>query len=185
MRWEALLADLAARGDALELEERAAEVSERTRIEFGRTTLRGRLVAALGAPIRVVAGTGVVCTGALVHLGSDWMLLVDEPGREHLVALRAVRTVAGLGRHLTQARAGSATERLGMGSALRALARDRSLVWITLVDATEVSGTVDAVGGDYLDIAVHATDDARRRQNVTERRLVPIQSLAVVRRDGP
>jgi hypothetical protein len=76
---------------------------------------------------------------------------------------------------------GVVESRLDLASVLRALARDRAVVRLVLTDGSAVTGTIDRVGSDFLDLAEHATDDARRADAVTAVRAVAFSALAVVR----
>ena len=180
MRWEALFADLEAQADAEDAAELAAEVGERTRIEAAALYLVDRLRPAQGHPL-VVATVGVTVPGVLRAVGPDWILLEVERGRQALVRLGAVLGATGVGaRSNAPGREGRVAARLGLGSALRAVARDRAPVIITLIDGSSLSGTLDRIGGDFLEIAEHAMGEARRRGSVTAVRVVPFSALAVV-----
>jgi hypothetical protein len=71
--------------------------------------------------------------------------------------------------------------RLGLGSALRAIARDRVQVVIGLLDGSAVTGTVDRVGSDFVEVAEHGPGEPRRRSEVSGVRAVPFAAVAVVR----
>jgi prophage tail gpP-like protein len=73
-------------------------------------------------------------------------------------------------------------KRFGLGAALRAASRDRAVVELADVDGRLVTGTIDVVGADHLELAEHAADEARRSANVTGRLIVPFWSLGSVRR---
>ncbi|WP_203589757.1 hypothetical protein [Streptomyces sp. SID13031] len=45
-----------------------------------------------------------------------------------------------------------------------------------------ITGTIDRVGADFLEIAEHPLDAPRRRTEVYNSRLVPTQALDAVRR---
>ncbi|MEO8889874.1 MAG: hypothetical protein ABI301_01820 [Jatrophihabitantaceae bacterium] len=184
MRWSALFADLEAQADALEQAERAAEVQDRTRAEIGALTLVDRLRPAVGAAIRLwTAGAGAL-TGTLERLGPDWVLLEQDGGREVLVRLGAVTGIGGLGRAATvPGTLDAVTARLGLWFVLRRIARDRSPVVLHLSDATTLAATLDRVGSDYVEVAVHASGEARRAAAVREVRLIPMTALAAVRRE--
>jgi hypothetical protein len=182
MRWQQLFADLQAQ---FEQEEAAAEQSEsasRARSEIGAVRLIDRLRGALGSTVVVqCAGAGQVA-GELVDVGPDWLLLVDDLGRDVLCAGGAVRSVAGLAR-----RTGAAAEERAVTAAwdlrraLRALARDRAAVQVVLDDGGVLSGTLDRVGADYVELAEHALDAPRRAEAVQGVRAVVIGTIAVVR----
>ncbi|MGH8960943.1 MAG: hypothetical protein ACRDWT_07015 [Jatrophihabitantaceae bacterium] len=184
MRWNALFADLEAQAEVLEQAERAAEVQERTRAEVGALTLLDRLRPAVGLPVRLrTAGAGHLA-GTLDRLGPDWALLEQDGGREVLVRLGAVTGIGGLGR--TSAVPGSldaVTARLGLWFVLRRIARDRSPVSLHLTDGTTLAATLDRVGADYVEVAVHAPGEARRAAAVRDVLLVPTAGLVAVRRE--
>lgn len=185
MRWERLFADLEAQLDAAEQADLDAEVADRTRREAARVRLADRLRAARGHPVGChVLGAGTVA-GAILGVGPDWVLLAEPPGRESLVPLGVLLGVSGLGTAAAApGREGVVAARLGLGAALRGVARDRSPVAVTLVDGTTVSGTVDRVGADHFDLAQHAAGEPRRRADVSGVRAVPVPALAVLRREA-
>ena len=180
MRWEDLFADLEAQGEAQAAAELAAEVSERTRIETAALHFADRLHPAQGHQV-VVSTVGATVRGVLLALGSDWVLVEIEGSRQALVRLGAVLGVTGLGAHSSApASQGRVPARLGLASALRAVARDRAPVVITRIDGSRLSGTLDRVGGDFLEIAEHPIGEARRKGAISAVRIVPFTALAVV-----
>ena len=185
MRWDELFADLeaqlAAAGDA----EFAAEVADRTRREAALLSLVDRARASCGAVVQVrAAGAGVV-EGRLAEVGAQW-LLVDEPaGREVLVPLTAVLTISGLTAWAAApGRAGRVFDRLGLPAAMRGIARDRTPVTVWLRDGASLSGTVERVGDDFVELSVHAPGELRRRADVHGVRTVPLAAIGAVRRAG-
>jgi len=183
VRWDELFADLEAQAEALRAAERDAEVAELTRLETSRLTLASRLGPAVGSQVRVRCLGGTMLAGRLGASGPGWLLLDEGTGREALVATAAVTSLAGLGR--LSAAPGSAVEAgLGLGSVLRAVARDRSVLRVGLTDSTMLDGTLDRVAADYVELAVHAAGEPRRRDEVREVLVLPLGALAVVRRDG-
>jgi hypothetical protein len=125
-------------------------------------------------------------SGVLVEVGPDWLLMADDGGRSCLVALAAVRSVAGLGRRTAPAEpAGPVRGRLDLRRALRGLARDRAVVQVVLDDAGVLAGTLDRVGADYVELAEHPGDVPRRAEAVQGVRAVVINRIAVVRTVTP
>jgi hypothetical protein len=121
--------------------------------------------------------------GTLSGVGGSWLLLAESRGTEVLAPLAAVTTVAGLGSvSAVPGSAGRVAERLTLAHALRGIARDRSGVTIGLIDGITLAGTVDRVGADFIEVAEHAIDEARRRGNVGGIRTVPISAVALIRR---
>lgn len=192
MRWDRLFEDLEAQPGADEARELVAEVADRTRRERAQLGLHDRLTAVLDAAaveLRV-AGVGVV-RGVVTGAGPDWVLLDqradltlsvvrDGPAdRPVLVVVGAIRAVTGLA---GAEPSGAVARGLGLGAALRALSRDRAVVDVVDIDGTTVTGTIDAVGQDLVEIAEHAADLPRRSENVLRLCAVPFAALAVVRR---
>jgi hypothetical protein len=182
VRWNELFADLEAQADALLAAERHAEVAELTRLETSRLELASRLRPALGTAVRVRCLGGMALAGRLSAIGTGWILLDEDAGREAFVATAAVVSIAGLGRLAVPGRALDA--RLGIGRALRGLARDRSVLRACLTDSAVLDGTLDRVGSDFVEFAVHPAGEPRRREEVRDVLVLPIGALAVLRRDS-
>ena len=156
MRWDALFADMEAQLAAVAAQDLDAEVADRTRTERARVLLTDRLRAVQGDRVQLHLRSGTVL-GVVQDVGAAWVLLVDA-AREHLVPLTAILAVSGLrGADVEEP---SALRRLGLGHALRAVARDRSLVRVTTGAGTHL-GRVDAVGAYHLDLALAYPDSGR------------------------
>ena len=184
MRWQALFDDLEGQFDAAQAAELAAEVAERTRRESALLRLVDRLRAAEGALVTVsLPGAGVL-RGRLLDAGADWLLLDEGAAREVLVPLTAVLGVTGLGSRSATPDDGPVAKRLDLRWALRGLARSRSGVALGLVDGALVTGTLDRVARDHLDLAEHGLGEARRVGAVRQVRLVPMSAIAYVRSSG-
>lgn len=184
MRWDDLFADLEAEAELLARQERADEVGERSRIEVGRVAAIDRIRPSEGAVVSMSLRGGERVDGVLRRVGAQWLLVEEQLGREAVVALSAVSSVAGLSRRVGDARAvGVVESRLGLASALRALARDRAPVRVHLVDTHELDGTIDRVGADYFELARHARGELRRRGEVGSVVLVFNRAVAVIRRE--
>lgn len=183
MRWDDLFADLEAQAQALLVAERDAEVAELTRLETSRLRLASRLRPAVGAMIRVRCLGAMTLAGRLSAVGAGWLLLDEGAGREALLAAAAVTSISGLGR-LSGVPGSALDEGLGIGHALRGVARDRSVLRACLTDSTVLDGTLDRVGSDFVDFAVHAAGEPRRREDVREVLVLPISALAALRRDS-
>lgn len=186
MRWQQLFADLEARFEAEQEAADRAEVASRTRHEMGAIALVDRLRGAVGSPLVLVCRGAGRISGDLAEVGPDWLLLTDDRDRECLVASSAVRAVGGLGRRTTLADDGGAVRgRLDLRRALRGLARDRTAVQVVLDDGTVLTGTIDRVGADYVEVAEHAADLHRRAEAVQGVRAVVIDAVALVRTTLP
>jgi hypothetical protein len=186
MRWQHLFADLSAQFDEEEAVAERGESASRARAEAGALRLVDRLGGALGQPVVLgCRGAGRV-SGVLADTGENWFLVEDERGVEHLVSAAAVTTVAGLGRRTAApAETGPARTRLDLRWALKGLARDRSAVQLVLEDGVVLTGTIDRVGADYLEIAEHAADEPRRVEAVRGVRAVVLTAVAVARTVPP
>jgi hypothetical protein len=185
MRWDRLFDDLEGQVEGDQVRARAAEVADRVRRERAQVDLHTRLLAHVGAgelALRLPGRPPRVLTGVVVDVGPDWALVEPARNRQVLVALHAVRGLEGLGRG---ARTPSVVaRRIGLGSALRAVSRDRAAVELTDLDGELHTGTIDAVGADHVELAEHAADAPRRRANVVRQVVVPFGALGSVRRLG-
>jgi hypothetical protein len=183
MRWDTLFADLEAQAEALERVARAGEISDRTRGELAGITLFDRLRAGLGVPVRVGLSGGADCVGTLRRVGPDWLLVADDAGRESVIVLAAVTTLRGLGRAAAvPGTAGAVQSRLGLGSVLRVVAQDRLAVRLELRSGTTIDATLDRVGADFVEVAVHEPGEPRRARAVRDWELVPFSAVAAIRR---
>ncbi|MGY1807302.1 hypothetical protein ACI8AF_08015 [Blastococcus sp. SYSU D00669] len=185
MRWQQLFADLQAQFDEAEADAERAEHASRTRAEVGALRLTDRLRGALGARVSLrCRGAGQV-SGELADVGVDWVLVEEGAGREALVASAAVVAVSGLGRQTAvPAEDGVVRGRLDLRWAVRALARDRSAVQLLLHDGAVLTGTVDRVGADFVELAEHDLGTQRRPGAVRGVVAVALDAVAVVR-TGP
>ncbi|MFI7483310.1 hypothetical protein ACH9EU_12970 [Kocuria sp. M1R5S2] len=179
MRWEQLFADMEAQLAAASQQALEEEAAEQARAEYSRVHLADRLRARRGEPVRALLTGAVPVEGRVRSLGAGWVVLEDR-GTEHLVPAAAVLWWESLGRGW-DAEDGSVAHRLGLGHALRALARARVVVRVRLGGPlAELEGTVDAVGADFFDLSLHPGDDYRRRGSVTARRAVPFPALVCI-----
>jgi hypothetical protein len=186
MRWEQLFADLEAQAGEQEAAAEQAEEASRARAEYGRVLLADRLRGALGQQVSLSCRGAGELAGRLVDVGVDWLLLVDGQQREVLVAAGAVNAVAGLGAVTAPASpAGHVARRLDLRRALRGLARDRAVISCQLEDGSVLSGTVDRVGADFLELAEHPLGQPRRRGAVTAVRAVALRAVVAVRTTLP
>jgi hypothetical protein len=186
MRWQQLFADLQAQFDEEEAAAERGDAASRARAEVGAVRLADRLRGALGLPVVLgCRGAGSV-SGVLTDAGVDWLLVAGDGGREDLVALRSVLTVGGLGRRTAVPQpAEGVWSRLDLRRALRGLARDRSVVQVVLDDGVVLTGTLDRIGADYVELAEHPADQPRRSGAVQGVRAVVLEAIAVVRTASP
>ena len=185
MRWDDLFADLEAQLAQAEAAEHASEVADRTRREHSLLRLADRLGPSRGSTLTVMVQGGERITGRLVDTGPDWLLLQESGRDEALVNGSAVLGVTGVSAQSeapSESGPSAAIARaLDLRWALRALARGRTPVRITLVDGSVRTGTLDRVGADHLDLAEHAPGEARRAAAVRQVVLIPLAAVSVVR----
>ena len=182
MRWDALFADLEVQFAALEEGDLYGEVAERIRTELGRITLLDRLRGAVGSVVRIDLVTGQPVQGELVRVGKNCVLIASGRSEEWLVPAAALGAVHGLGPWAEQAQ-GAIAGKLGLTHLLRGIARDRSPVTVYgLGNEQPVTGTIDRVGADFVELAEHPLDIPRRRDEVSNMRVVPTAALVAVRR---
>lgn len=183
MRWDNLFSDFEAQlagAGQLELE---AQVADLARAEAAGIGLAERLRGQGTAPLALLLASGVRFRGRLTHVASTWLALDSGP-YSVLVPHLGIVTIEGLGR--AAAAEGSAVRRtLSLGSGLRAIARDRSPV-ACFVDAgagepITVTGTLDTVGADYVEVAAPRTPDGGVSRGL---RVVPFARLIAVRSGG-
>jgi hypothetical protein len=194
MRWDHLFDDLAGQ---LEHELQNEEVDlqiEEERLRLGRLTLRDRLAVLkasadpANARLRVRLRTGEVHHVRLVTVGRDWIAgdLDGAPAQtQAIVPLAAIDSV-----QLTALQAVNSLDplvvtselaaRLGVAFLLRDLCRRRSIVTLVTVGCS-ATGTIDRVGRDHVDLAVHDRDRPRRAAEVAHVHVVGFDQLLLVR----
>ena len=184
MRWEALFADLEAQLEAAGAADLVAQVADLTRAERAPVHLAGRLRAARGSELSVHAGGAEAVRGTVLDVADQWILLGDGP-RRALIPLAAVEAVAALPASSEPAVNGRLARRLGLGHALRALARDRAVVRVA-TGGPELVGRLEGVGADHVDLTAtdHAADRGRRPVEQGSGRplwTIPLAAIRVVR----
>lgn len=159
VRWETLFADLEAQ---LQSEQDAAfdaEVADRVRIERTSVCLLDRVRAGIGRPLSVHLVQGEPVSGEIADAGADWLLVRTRRG-DVLVPLAAVCRVDGLGPSALAG--GTLARRITLSVVLRGLADQRCAVSVQLRGGTVLSGSVQRVGRDHLDLAMHPVDEPWR-----------------------
>jgi hypothetical protein len=198
MRWDNLFDDLESQ---LEQELTAEEVdlqAEDERLRLARLGIRDRLRslhAAAGSGERMLRlnladGSRVAVDPAT--FGRDWLAgeLVEESGRrpQCIVSLEAItgvvlshaQVILSLNSSGGDESPGALSARLGFPFVLRDLCRRRQAVDLWLRDG-RMHGTIDRVGRDHLDLAVHEAGHPRRESGVSEYRIVRLYQLMLVR----
>ncbi|MEO7146489.1 MAG: hypothetical protein ABIW81_01245 [Terrimesophilobacter sp.] len=197
MRWNNLFDDLESQ---LEHEIGAEDVDlkgEEERLRLGRLTLRDRLMSihAAGAeesiPVRLSLCDGTPLRVAPLAFGKDWMsaTVLDESRRraQVVVPLWAIGSIT-LDRGQIEAslvapepeQSRGLAVRLSLAFVLRDLCRRRRATELLLIGGV-LRGTIDRVGRDHCDLAVHESGVARRDADVVNYRVVPFSQLLLVR----
>lgn len=180
MRWERLFADLDAQFEAAAEAELSGEVADRSRREMAQVALADRLRSAEGSAQFGVLGSEPV-SGEVTGCGPDWILLAGDGGVEMLVPLAVIIWVRGLSAR-SEPETSVVRARLGLGYVLRGLARDRAEVTLVVRSGERLTGTIDRVGADVIDLAEHPLGEPRRAAAVTSARAIPFAALSVLRR---
>ena len=198
MRWNNLFDDLESQ---LEHELNAEEVdlqAEEERLRLGRLALRDRLVSihtsqtsADEVEIRLRLSNGTPLRVRPLAFGKDWMsATVLEESRHPAQVVVPLSAISSLILDRAQIEASLQTPhaeqprglaaRLSLAFVLRDLCRRRRSLEFLLADGT-VHGTIDRVGRDHCDVAVHDSGAARREADVVLYRVVPFSQLLLVR----
>ena len=195
MRWDRLFDDIETqleRGlDAEELDLAAEE----ERLRCARLTLRDRLLTVRtldpGSAARLTLTAGERMDLWITDAGRDWIAgIVASEGRATtwaVVPLAAIASVvlpsvdgaATLPDAAHAAAAPGLAARLGLPVVLRDLCR--RCVAVRVVSSTaDTRGTIDRVGRDHLDLAVHEPETPRRASAVTEVRVIALATVQLV-----
>lgn len=184
MKWDRLLDEALRTASERETQGR--------RQQYARVTLRRRLAGlAEHGPVTLHLACGTIRASVEV-VGSDVVVVRPEgaAGGELAVAIARIDEViapeAGLVATVHEAHDPSPalSERLTLDQILRVAARRRLGTRITLGSGTTITGTIDRVGADHLDIALHDAGSPRRRSAVAGHRIVALDALCWVALDG-
>jgi hypothetical protein len=197
VRWDNLFDDLEGQ---LEHELNAEEIdlrAEEERLRLGRLSIRDRLLSLARSGGRqdprmlsvvLTAGQGITVRPSA--FGKDWLAgdLIDHSGTSAqcvvpFVAIAAVvlteDDVADSLNSPVQTLA-QVVDRIGLAFVLRDLCRRRKSVDVQTATG-RLSGTIDRVGRDHFDVAMHPPGTQRRRGQVEQYRLVPLAQLQLIR----
>ena len=183
MRWDRLFDDLEAELEAVEAAEIESEVAERTRFERSRLRLVDRLRGSMGRHVGMRVGGAGLLTGEIRAVGVDWLLIRPPGSADRLVRTAALLEVTGLAASsAVEGSEGVVAARFALTAVLRGLARDRTVVTITLVDGSALTGTIELAGADLLELSDrrHDEPDLAGPPSTTGRRTIPLSALAVV-----
>lgn len=187
MRWDSLFDDLEAQLERGRDEDESALRADEERLRLRRLTLRDRMRAASrnGEVVVLRVASGAVLRVQPSAFGADWVcgeLMSGSVPESVIVPLRAVQSIS-----LHPVAAATATtsvpadhsDRFGLAVVLGDLCRRRVDVRVTTT-AGELHGTIDRVGADHLDLAVHEPGVARRAAEVRSVELVAFEAIVAV-----
>ncbi len=208
MRWDNLFDDLEGQ---LEHELNAEEVdlrAEEERLRLARLSLRDRLTSLAGLAglgglgglggldsrgagiLRVDLVSGEVITLRPTTFGRDWLaadlLEASSLGVQCVLPLAAIAGVIVAADEVPGSlaaepgRAARLVDRIGLSFVLRDLCRRRASVEVRTRTGV-LTGTIDRVGRDHFDLAVHAAGTARRAAEVRHCRIVPLAEVQLLR----
>jgi hypothetical protein len=199
MRWEDLFTDLEGQLESEHSSEEADLRAEEERLRLARLGVRDRLLAVHNAgpelterALRIYLRDGTRLMVTPTTFGRDWFVadLHGELRRERpcivpvdaiaSVSLSSAQVTASLDASPPDDKRQSLAARLGIGFLLRDLCRRRAPVQLQLAGVT-VAGTLDRVGRDHCDLAVHDAGGVRRESTVFEVRMVRFSELMLVR----
>jgi hypothetical protein len=185
------------------------QLADDERQRLARLTLRERIRLMSGARgssddscIQLRLRTGQQLTVSPVTHGRDWFaadILAPRDAAGHgLVSLAAIAGLTptpeqlerSLGDHVStvsredlqsiRPQRARLTDQIGLPFVLRDLSRRRKPVELTTSMGVS-AGTIDRVGADHLDLALHAPEEVRRARGVSEIRIVALSDIALVR----
>jgi hypothetical protein len=197
MRWDNLFDDLEGQ---LEQELSAEDLdlrAEEERLRLGRLSIRDRLLAIHESQegvysLHVTLANGDVVAVRPLSFGRDWMsgeLLDDSTRKSQFIlpipaiagmALGRVQVAQSLAPRASEGSPASLSSRLTLSFVLRDLCRRRAAIELRTPLAT-FHGTIDRVGRDHLDLAVHELGQPRRDAAVLQSRLLPLSQVLLVR----
>ena len=197
VRWDNLFDDLEGQ---LENELNAEDLdlrAEEERLRLGRLSLRQRLTAVSNGPgpsrgTRLLLVGGQSLTVRPTTFGRDWLAadLLDAGAGEPqgLVPFTAIAAVVLRPEQVTPSlepepeATARLVDRIGLPFVLRDLCRRRKFLEIQTAIGV-ITGTIDRVGREHLDLAVHARGTARRSADVDHYRIIPLAQIHIVRLD--
>lgn len=180
MRWSDFFADLESQLQFEQWHAVEQEAAELTRGMWADITLMDRLRPALGQSIRLILQDGRMHQVTLQAVGPTWVGGLDEAGAVMIPGEAILAVDADLRRAhipIKPLRAGPT-----ISAVYRGLARRREALQVVSRDGTVLAeGTIDRVGKDHIDVALHARDEFRRAAAVRGRRVIAFETILLVR----
>ena len=192
MRWDELFADLEGRLEHELDVERQELAAEEERLRLGRIGLRERIttMARGGAQLGFVLADGESLSVRVESAGRDWVAGEITVGVARHAVVVPVTAIVGVTPERDQLELGlrpapsealpDLSGRLGLAFVLRDLCRRRAGVEVR-TRAGSITGTIDRVARDHLDLAEHEPGQPRRDRVVRRIRLVPFDAILRVR----
>lgn len=180
MRWNDLFADLEAQLQFGHWEAVEQDAAELTRGLWAELTLMDRMRAALGQRIRVILSDGRIQELSLKAVGPAWIGGFDDTS----ALIIARDAIVGIDSVLSRAVVPSRPLHAGpsIRAIYRALARRREPVQVISTTGTMLAeGTIDRVGKDHIDVALHARDEFRRSSALHGVRIISTNAIQLVR----
>jgi hypothetical protein len=193
MRWDELFDDLSGQLEH-ELENEEADLhKEEERMRLGRLTIRDRIAAIHRAEdpqlrrVRYRSRGGELHTVRPLTVGRDWMAgdLDGRPGAQCVVPFGAIDSLI-MDREQVECSLNELPDppalaaRLGIAFLLRDLSRRRTALTVDSTTATS-TGTIDRVGRDHFDLAVHDPESPRRESAVEHVLLIALDQVLLLR----
>lgn len=180
MRWDDLFADLETQLQFGQWEAVEQDAAELTRGVWAELTLMDRLRAAMGQRIQLILRDGNVQAMLLKAVGPTWVGGFDEVSSVLIPRAAIVGVDALLRRAMVPSRPLQSGPSLT--SIYRMLARRREPLQVVMTGGTVLGeGTIDRVGKDHIDMALHARDEFRRENAVHGVRIIPFEQIQLVR----
>src|SRR5690606_11715950 len=192
VRWDELFAALEGRLEHELDVERQELAAEEERLRLGRIGLRDRIMAMAraGAPVGLVLADGETLALRVESSGRDWIAGEVTVGAARHAVVVPIAAIAGVTPERDQLELGlrpapvealpDLSGRLGLAFVLRDLCRRRAGIDLRPRAGT-VTGTIDRVARDHLDLAEHEPGEPRRDRVVRRIRLVPFDAIVRVR----
>ncbi|HYY78502.1 MAG TPA: hypothetical protein VFD04_04860 [Actinomycetes bacterium] len=171
--------DLEAEFEAGLRHEADQEAAAAVRAGVGETVLWQQLARLAGAEVTVRCG-GRVIHGLTIASYPDFFVVRAGDAAEHLVPFGPAVSVSLPAAPPRPRPVPAAPLRWRLALALRELARRREPVRVDLADGGWLTGTIESVGSDYLEVAEHDLGEPRRRPAVKARRLLGFAAIALV-----
>ena len=154
-----------------------AEARDVRRSEFAKIQQADRLAAQIGRSVRVNTGDSLQWEGTLESLGKGWIQLQSH-SENILIPMNSVNWWEG-GTPFSTVEARSVSRSLSLGYAFRALTSARIPVRIFHnMGAVTTEGTIERVGLDFAEIALHPLEGHFRAQQISGWRTVQLSQVS-------